>query len=117
MPSNSMIVCVTCRVGGKGSYPACVRGGHDIRLWGKHVTVPKRNNTRAWKRIEKGEVRWDRRKVSRRYKQPDEVKRFEFTEEPVELPNGHIVKHRKLIPGSGRMITNYMKRPEVDLGG
>ena len=58
-----MYVCVTCRVGGKGIYPNCSRDGHDVRMWGKRTTIPKKNNKRAWKRIENGELLWNRRKT------------------------------------------------------
>lgn len=65
MPSNGMYACVTCRVGGKNPYPACYNNGHEVLYFGKRVTIPKKNNVRAWKRIEKGEYLWDRRKAKK----------------------------------------------------
>jgi nitrate reductase beta subunit len=79
MASNAMYACVTCRVGGKNPYPACTNQGHEVIYFGKRITIPKKNNTRAWKRIEKGEYAWDRRKRHRanhrqgysRYEKPE----------------------------------------------
>lgn len=116
-----MYVCTDCRVGGKGIYPLCLRDEHNVLCFGRKITVPKKNNTRAWKRIEKGETLWDRRKPRRnwRYRNlSDTTTKFSFEEELVELSSGRTVKRRRLIPGSGREVTNFRRKPhEVDLGG
>ena len=68
MPSNHYThVCIPCRnVIGWGLCPEC--GGERVTV--ARWSAPKKNNDRAWKRIEKGEWLWDRRRVRRAERQP-----------------------------------------------
>lgn len=61
MTSNSMHACLNCRVGNK-SGGKCTLCGEQMICFGKHITLPKKNDKRAWRRIAKGEKRWNRRK-------------------------------------------------------
>jgi len=63
MPSNHTThVCVPCRnVIGWGPCPEC----GEPRVLKNRWSAPRKNNDRAWKRIEKGEWLWDRRRVRR----------------------------------------------------
>ena len=100
MPSNNMYVCLDCRKGGKSLMPAC--RDHRTLCLGKHITVPKHNNKRAWKRLEKGEIRWDRRKA-RHFYNP-----YKFYRKP------------NMKPGQGwssALEHSGSRGPNVDLGG
>ena len=107
MPSNGMYVCLDCRVGGKGLFPACVRDNHRTMYFGTRITVPKKNNDRAWKRIENGELLWNRRKTKVRRAQAEywqDLKTYR--------------KNHKGRVWWGRPATGtYLSNPSVDLGG
>jgi hypothetical protein len=60
---------------------------------GKHWSAPKKNNDRAWRRIARGEVLWNRRKVRR----GGSYSGRHFTE--------------------GRYKAYYRSSPRVDMGG
>jgi len=63
MPSNGMYACVDCRIGGKNPYPKCTGEGHKVLFFGRKITIPKKRDDGAWRRIANGEYYWDRRKV------------------------------------------------------
>lgn len=95
---------------------------------GPKWSPPKKNNDRAWKRIERGEWNWDRRRVRRRGRwgkrnaAPDTVTVWQYEKIAVEVDNWydgtHTVYRNVRIPGSGREVTNFNRKPhEVDLGG
>lgn len=135
MASNYMYVCLDCRIGGKNPYPKCEAEGHRVKSFGTRITVPKKNNSRAWKRIERGEILWDRRKS--RFKQryvrsprrgargPDTVTQVKREEEWIFItPSWSIfdsgprwVKRMRSVPGTERTVSNYYRKPDVDLGG
>lgn len=107
MASSGVYVCLDCRVGGKGLYPACVRGNHRTEFIGKKISIPKKNNVRAWKRMEDGEWLWNRRK-SRRLR----CRGGWFKNNTIPKPNmkkgqlKNFMEDRSGFPG-----------PDVDLGG
>lgn len=122
MPSNGMTVCLDCRVGSKGVRPHCLRDSHKTLSFGTRITVPKKNNARAWKRIEKGEYLWDRRKVrtrgpwSKHRRLRDTIEKFE-TEDFSPYPERPNIKRRRIVEESRRETVNYDQLPNVDLGG
>lgn len=65
MPSNSMYACVACRRGGKvgGSCPRC---GDPMTEFGPRITLPKKNNDKAWNKIKSGNLYWDDKKVAKK---------------------------------------------------
>lgn len=87
-------------------------------------SAPKKNNNRAWKRIEKGEYLWDRRRKRKRV-QNDTFPVWDYEKIPVEHEDpecGHDcckpIGYRIVrIPGSRRDRTNFRRTPDVDLGG
>lgn len=87
---------------------------------------PKKNNVRAWKRIENGEWLWDRRRVRRSWRNrgPKNNTKIVYDTELVEKEVSHwitdspiIVKVARKIDGTEREVDNYLKKPEIDLGG
>ncbi len=66
MPSNRTYVCVPCRTAKKGYTENCLSCGGPLIMKYKWK-APKKNNDRMWKRIEKGEWYWDRRRIRRAF--------------------------------------------------
>lgn len=102
MPSNHYLyVCVPCRSVSK-DFSKCQTCGEPCVLKSRW-SPPKKTNGRAWKRIEKGEWLWDRRRVRRH--------------------NENLVTKDK-IPGRKKgtpmWLTRYIRTkngPNADLGG
>ena len=124
MPSNHFThVCIPCRnVVGYGLCPECGAERKSVSRW----SAPKKNNDRAWRRIEKGEWLWDRRRVARsRGKGRDTYKTWEtivVIDEDCDCGDffcrwRHVRKHTERVPGSEREVTNYSRLPDVDMGG
>jgi len=42
---------------------------------GRKIRIPKKNNVRMWKRMERGELRWDRKHKAKKLGSPSEVVR------------------------------------------
>lgn len=122
MPSNYTTVCVPCRWVSKGNSQCPICKG-PVRLFSR-ISFPKKNNDRAWKRIERGEVKWNRRKTRRRDTR-DTVTKFEYEKIPVEEPDcSHAcctmfrpAYRSQRVPGSGKEFSNPHRTPDVDLGG
>lgn len=126
MPSNSKYAkaCPECYLGA-GLSDKCSKCGGETKLvyFGTKITVPKKNDKRAWKRVFNGEKLWDRRKVKRAHRgrfssrRSDthliwDTEKYEF-----ELPSELIVYRVRRIKGSEREVNNYRCLPEIDLGG
>lgn len=60
-----MYACTTCRAGSKTHRPACVSKGHHVVQMGKRLTIPKKNNVKAWNKIRNGDLYWDDKKALR----------------------------------------------------
>jgi hypothetical protein len=129
MPSNHYThVCIPCRnVIGWGLCPEC--GGERVTV--ARWSAPKKNNDRAWKRIEKGEWLWDRRRVVRSKRTNGRI-RDTFTrwetrkiEIPHECVDEYCSWHHQVnglvrierIPGSKHEVINNNRLPDVDMGG
>lgn len=101
MASNITFVCVPCRYARKGS-PVCERCGGTM-IARARWSAPSKNNDRAWKRIERGEWLWSRRRVRR-------VKRWRYFADPAEWSDlghkpGQNKKYRAMVPsGSGAKV-------------
>lgn len=124
MASNhTTTVCIPCRnVIGYGLCPECGAERVTVYKW----SAPKKNNDRAWKRIEKGEWLWDRRRVSRqkmRRNAPETVIKKEYhTETVVDCDCGDFFCHwrhkqfKRVLDGE-REVTNFRASPDIDMGG
>ena len=62
MPSRSPSVCTTCRTSFKGA-STC---GHDgVMYMSSKWRAPKKSDDKAWKRIEAGDIWWDKKALSK----------------------------------------------------
>lgn len=59
MPSRSPSVCVVCRTSFKGG-SGC---GHEKIYMSHKWRAPKKDNDKAWKMIEAGDIWWDKKAV------------------------------------------------------
>lgn len=62
MSSNGVYACLDCRVANKGGYCGC---GKPMVYMGKRWCAPTKNNAKAWKRIARGDVWWDKHKINK----------------------------------------------------
>lgn len=123
-----MSVCIPCRL----YLPKRDEGGNCATCKGEVTPTPykwsppKHKNVRAWKRIANGEWLWDRRRVRRGYRTrgPRSDTRIVYQYETVYVDYEYLggtvkarIKRRRRIEGSGREVTDYRKKPVVDLGG
>lgn len=133
MPSNYTYVCVPCRWVSKqtATCPTCKGSCVSKYKW----SAPRKNNDRAWKRIENGEWLWDRRRVrrGRRGVAPETVvkvqrRKVQVYPHPEDCderfcnhfgPNVHWGMWKtEEIPGTRRIVTNMRQRPKhIDMGG
>lgn len=97
------MVCIPCRLYDAG-YEACRECGGEVVTPPRKWSPPQRKNKRAWKRIEKGEWLWDRRRVRRnpRYQPPT------FHRMPT---------HKKGQGVWGQWAVPRKKGADVDMGG
>lgn len=135
MASKSTWVCVPCRHVSKDR-AVCVCCGADMHNAGKRWSAPKKNNDRAWKRIEKGEWLWDRRRVRRGKRKgvaPETVRKvkrvkvqaYPHPEDCDQLickhfgPNVHWGMWKmEEVPGTERIVPNMRQYPiDTDMGG
>ena len=65
MPHNCVSVCVTCRRAEKQGGDNCAKCGNPMTDMGPRWCAPKATNSKAWRRIAKGEWWWDRRRIRR----------------------------------------------------
>lgn len=125
MPSNSMYACTDCRIGGKNPYPACVAAEHNIVFLGSKISVPKKNNDRAWRRIIDGDKKWNHRKSRRRNTRETITKvvtrRVPIDPEPVDCDhywcNNRPGRFYRTEVIDRKEVINYNRSPDVDLGG
>jgi hypothetical protein len=103
------MVCPTCRkfVGWHESRKCDVCGG-DLFIVPRNWSPPKRRNSRAWKRIAKGEVLWDRRRV-RRNPPPAAYYKDNWVKVPGHKKGQHKHYLGSYVPSS--------QGPDADLGG
>lgn len=106
MPSNSKYVCVPCRLVFKQTH-ICPTCGESMKYVHPDWRAPKRNNNRAWRRVEKGEWLWDRRASRSIWRGM-----LAYHKDNI-IPKPHQKKgqHGYLLDRSGS------KGPDVDLGG
>jgi hypothetical protein len=125
MPSNgkTAMVCPECYLGTNHSVCKICGTESKVLYFGTKITVPKKNDKRAWKRVLSGEWFWDRRKVQNRgingarKRQSDTTIVYDREYYDFELPSGRVVKRVRIIEGTEREVDNYLKLPDVDLGG
>lgn len=66
MPSKGTSVCVECRRAQKtAGHVLCGKCGQEMTWMGTKWIAPKATNSKAWRRIAKGEWWWDRRRIRR----------------------------------------------------
>ncbi len=102
--SNYTWVCVSCRFVSK-SITVCPHCHDGMLCAGKKWSAPKKNNDRAWKRIENGEWLWDRRRVRRRARSKN-----------------RLYDKISKVKGEGRYTkfngwVRYHQKPDIDMGG
>ena len=108
-----MYVCIPCRETIHTEYPNCSRCGAPLVQSPYRWSPPRRNDTRAWKRIAKGEWLWDRRRVRRNPPNASYAMGIDADQVWITLP-GHKPHQRKT------RLRNFLPRnvgPDVDLGG
>lgn len=64
MPQNNTFICIPCRIADKYG-GVCKRCGESMRSMGSRWSAPRKTNDRAWKRIEVGDIWWDKKKIDR----------------------------------------------------
>lgn len=107
MPSNPKYVCVPCRTVFKQTV-VCPSCGGSMQYVGPKWCPPKKNNDRAWKRVEKGEWNCDRRRV-RRHNDNHYSDDAWLERPPGANKKGILRRYVSLLPTK--------KGPDVDMGG
>lgn len=67
MPSNGTLVCLDCRTTRRGSgfgERKCIRCHKVMNYIGQHWRVPKKDDDKEWKNLEKLIEVWERRKYT-----------------------------------------------------
>lgn len=113
------MVCTTCRIyGARGEICTTCKG--ELKTPPYRWSPPKHRDKRAWKRIENGEWLWDRRRVKRRktkWRRTKPDQKMVYNYETIPHATYRYIKRKSRIEGSGKLVTDYRKVPEVDLGG